>query len=196
MNRKEKTQKRQNEIIVKVVSMLNELNFKDATVRKICAAAQISTGTFYHYFPTKNALAARILGKIDEYLTENVLPKLTDEDEVKNLIQFARGFAQYANGVGSATGHVISTADFPLPSTGEEIREEHRRALYSIPRQILQRGVEKKQFSKNLDLDETVDQIVIILRGHSLEWSRRGRTYDIESKIDRFIRMFIRALTD
>lgn len=194
MNRKEKNAKKQDEIIMKVISMLSDLNFKEVTVRKICSTADISTGTFYHYFPTKNDLVTKILGKIDEYLTEQVLPELTSENEAENLIRFSHGFARYAVGIGSATGSIISTVDFPLPNTAEGIQQEHQRSLYSIPKQILQRGVEKEQFQKDLDLDETVDQLILILRGHSLEWARRGRIYDIEVKIDKFIRMFVKAL--
>lgn len=194
MNRKEKSARKQDEIIVKVISMLNELDFKEATVRKICSAVNISTGTFYHYFSTKNDLATKILGKIDEYLTDQVLPELNSENEAENLIKFIQGFARYTSGIGSATGGIISTTDFPLPDTNEGIQKEHMRSLYTIPLQILQRGVEKQQFASDLEINETVDQLIIALRGHSLEWARRSRVYRIEDKIDKFICLFIKAL--
>ena len=51
MPRSEKSAKKRNDIVDKTIAMLNQLDMKEATVRSICTAADISVGTFYHYFP-------------------------------------------------------------------------------------------------------------------------------------------------
>jgi AcrR family transcriptional regulator len=194
MKRTEKSAMKRDEIVDKVIALLNRLDFKDATVRMICEAAGISVGTFYHYFPEKNDLVAEILGRIDRYLAEQVLPNLTSENEVENLIEFGKGFARYTNGIGNATGSVISTADFPLPDTPKGILAERRRMLYTIPKEIMLRGQIKGQIAQDLDAEETADLLVISLRGQSLEWSRRSRCYSIEDKITQFMMLFVRMI--
>lgn len=194
MKQTEKASKKRDEIVDKVIARLNHLDLKEATVRSICAAADISVGTFYHYFPEKSSLITSILGRIDIYLTEEVAPQLTSENEIENLIAFGMGFAQYTDGTGLATGGVISNSNFPLPTAPEELKAEWRRPLYTIPRQILRRGQEKGQVSAGLDLAETVDLLIISLRGHALEWSRRSRMYRVEDKIEKFMHLFARSL--
>jgi AcrR family transcriptional regulator len=194
MKRSEKNQKKRKEIVEKVIAMLNVLDFKEATVRKICSSVNISIGTFYHYFSEKNDLVTEILKNIDSYFEIEVLPKLKSQDEIRNIIDFGLGFARYTNGIGSATGTTISTTSFPLPSTEEKIREEKERLLYKIPTEIIRRGQKKRQISADLNVEDTVDLLIISLRGHSLEWSRRDRTYPIEEKIRKFMLLFARAL--
>ena len=191
----EKGQQKRKEIVKKVIAMLNVLDFKEATVRKICDSVNISIGTFYHYFSEKNDLITEILKNIDSYFEAEVLPKLTSQDEIQNLIDFGLGFARYTNGIGSATGNIISTTSFPLPSTEEDIKEEKERLLYKIPRDILTRGQEKGQIFQDINVEDTVDLLIISLRGHSLEWSRRNRVYPIEEKIRSFMFLFARALS-
>lgn len=192
MRRTEKSAKRRDEIVEKVISLLSRLNFREATVRKICSEANISVGTFYHYFTEKNDLMSEVLGRIDRYLIEQVLPKLTSENEMENLSEFARGFARYTSSVGSISGCVISSEDIPLPDTPEAIRKERARPLYAIPLEILIRAREKGQVPPDLEPEETTDLLIISLRGHALEWSRRNRCYDIEVKIDAFMRLFVK----
>lgn len=190
MKRSEKNIRRREEIVDKVISLLSRLNFREATVRNICSEADISVGTFYHYFTEKSDLMAEVLGRIDCYLNEQVKPRLTRADEMENLAEFMKGFAHYTDSVGSVSGGVISSGDIPLPDTPDEIRKEHARPLYAIPREILARAREKGQVPADLDPDETADLLIISLRGHALEWSRRNRCYDIAEKIESFIRLF------
>lgn len=189
----DKSRKKRSELVDKVIGMLSRLDFQEATVRKICEVAGISVGTFYHYFPEKNDLAGEILRRIDGYLETELPPKFTD-DENRNLVEFGCAFARYANGVGRAAGRVISTADFPLPGTAEGMRAERARPLYTIPAAIIHRGGQKGQMTASLDAEETAAHLVVALRGHSLEWARRGRPYDIEEKIRSFMGLFVRAL--
>lgn len=194
MSKTAKSEKKRNELVDQVIAMLHTFDFQEATVRKICEVTHISVGTFYHYFHEKNDLIAEILGRIDTYLAKQVMPRLTHEDEAVNLVEFGSGFAQYTNGIGSVTGSVISRTDFPLPSTPDTIRAEHERLLYTLPAAILRRGREKGQFYAELDVEEAVDQLIIALRGHAMEWSRRGRVYHIEEKVLSFMRLYCRML--
>lgn len=194
MARTEKGIRRRDEIVEQVIAGLGRFDFKDATVRGICRAVRISVGTFYHYFRDKNDLMEEILGRIDRYLAEEVAPLLTDENELENLVEFGRGFSRYTERVGTAGGGVISTTHFPLPSGEPAVRKEHGRILYTLPERLIRRGQEKGQIAPGLDAEETADQLIISLRGQALEWSRRGRSYRIEDKVERFMRLFARML--
>lgn len=194
MSSTEKSKQKRRELVDRVVAMLSRFDFKEATVRKICEVTGISVGTFYHYFHEKNDLVAEILRRIDGYLADEAPHFSAGPDEARNLVEFGCAFARYTNGVGSATGSVISTSDFPLPGTPEGMRAERERPLYTLPAAIIRRGQVAGQFDPALDADEAAGHLVVALRGHSLEWARRGHPYDIEKRIRSFLVLFIRAL--
>lgn len=194
MSPTEKSRKKRGELVDQVIAMLSRFDFKEATVRKICEVTGISVGTFYHYFHEKNDLVTEILKRIDVYLEAETPRFSAGGDEARNLMEFGCAFARYANGVGSAAGSVISTSNFPLPGTPEGMRAERGRPLYAMPAAIIRRGQAAGQFDPALDAEETAAQLVVALRGHSLEWARRGRPYDVEERIRAFLLLFVRAL--
>lgn len=194
MTKTEKGAKKRGEIVDRVILRLNRLDLSQATVRGICAAAEISVGTFYHYFPEKGDLINSILCRIDNALTGELAPQLTHRDELENLMLFGLFFARYTEKVGSAAGGVISSSGVPLPHTPGALSAERSRPLYTIPCEILRRGRKKGQVSPELNVEETVDLLLISLRGQSLEWARRNYSYSIEEKTERFMRLFVRAL--
>ncbi|MBQ8603285.1 MAG: TetR/AcrR family transcriptional regulator [Oscillospiraceae bacterium] len=47
------------------------------SIRKICRMANISTGTFYHYYPTKSDLMRRLLDYMENFYKNDVVPGLS-----------------------------------------------------------------------------------------------------------------------
>lgn len=180
-------------IVEKVINSINIVDFEELTIQMICDAASISVGTFYHYFNTKNDLITEVLGLIDDYIEEKIIPNMNSDNELDNIRLFGIGFAEYANNVGAATGAVISSTSFPLPSTEEAMREERKRLIYAIPSRAITLGQEKGQII-DVDVDEIVDMLIILLRGNALEWARRNRVYDIREKIDKHMQLFIKMI--
>ncbi len=193
MRKTKKSIIKRKEIVKKVINSTNNVDFEELTIQMICDAASISVGTFYHYFNNKNELLTEILGLIDDYIEEKIIPNMHYDDELENIKVFGNGFAEYANNMGTATGAVISSTSFPLPSTEEAMKEERKRLLYTVPKEIVILGQNKGQIMDG-DVDEIVDMLIISLRGNALEWSRRNRIYDVREKISKHMEFFTRMI--
>ena len=177
------------QIIDSTIKLLRKTGFEKVSVRTICQNADISIGTFYHYFRDKDDLLRTVLGDIDEYLLDEIQPKPTHDSQLENLRAFALSFADSTVSTGSVYGSIISSPNVPLPATDEE------RALYRIPRGILLEGQRTGEFRADLDADLVTDSLILFLRGCAMDWARRSFSYDLRACIRRTFDTFSRCLT-
>lgn len=189
---KEKQLLKRKAIMDAVLKLMEEYEFDSLTVRMICDTANISTGTFYHYFADKNALIYEILGEIDIYLEEQAVDKLTNEDEYENLIEYGRIVMRQI----TSTGHVIAglISGIPLPNTLEGTNQEWERMFFSIPLKIVKKGQAKGQFITEISANEITDMYIIYIRGFALDWSRRNGSYELEEKFSRYSTYFLQFI--
>ena len=70
------------------VEIIDNEGLDKLSVRKICAMADISTGTFYNYYPTKADLLNRLIDHMENYYRTDVVPYLEGSglDKMKTLI--------------------------------------------------------------------------------------------------------------
>lgn len=190
----DKVNSKREEIITAVIKLSQQSDFRNMSIRKICDYAEIAIGTFYYYFPSKEVLLNAVLQKIDPFLMETVVPRLTDEDEANNLHIYAEAFAQDSITNGSLRGGIVSNSFIPLPSTEKEIEAEADRPLYAIPRDIIRRGQKKGQFSTKFSADNLTNKLITILRGVTMEWSRRNYSFDILEYTREIIEMFLEII--
>ena len=105
------------QIIASTIKLLRKTGFEKVSVRAICQNADISIGTFYHYFRDKDDLLHAMLGGIDEYLLNEIQPRLASDSQLENLRTFALSFADSTVSTGSVYGSIISSTNVPLPAS-------------------------------------------------------------------------------
>lgn len=181
------------EIIEKAVLLMKEVGIENLTIRMICDEAEISAGTFYHYFNNKSDLIMELFSLIDEYLEENVVGRLQNDDEFTNIINFCNGFAEYVNSVGVEHSRLISST-FPDYYNNITFSNERNRPLYVMLNEIIERGQRKGQVRRDYTVNQLTEMIVITLRGYAFDWARREGSYDIIRYVDGHIKLFINAL--
>lgn len=184
------------QIVNSTITVMQEIGYEETSVRAICEAANISIGTFYHYFKDKTELLNLILGKIDIYLENEIRPLLTSPSASVNLKTFALGFAKETSLSSYIYGGVLSSPKIPLPHEKAEITEEKHRTLYTIPKEIIENGQATGEFSTLYPADDLVDKLITCLRGCAMDWARRHYNYNIEEYILSFMDIFCNAITN
>ena len=179
------------QIIASTIKLLRKTGFEKVSVRAICQNADISIGTFYHYFRDKDDLLRAMLGGIDEYLLNEIQPRLASDSQLENLRTFALSFADSTVSTGSVYGSIISSTNVPLPASPEDRAREQ----YSIPRGILREGQRTGEFRADLDADFVTDSLILFLRGCAMDWARRSFSYDLRVSINRTFDTFSSFLT-
>lgn len=195
MIRTRKAIARRKEIVQSVIANLKNVNPIDMKVKSVCQMANISVGSFYHYFEDLNDFLNEILLILDDFLLKEVLPDLDSEDELENMHRFIRGYYRYVAATGHSAGQTISAFHITLPAEEASVKTERKRPLYDIPRQILKRGRGKGQITADIADEDILEMLVIALRGISYDWSRRSRYTDIEKEYELLAKMTAAALT-
>lgn len=188
----QKGKKKKKHIILQAATLMREEKFETITVRRICEAAEISIGTFYHYFEKKENVAIGIFELIDDYIEYKLMPSLNSDDEIENIIGYCRGFANYAEKLGVSYSQAINSL-FPAPSIYSRDTEK-RRPLYYELRSLIQRGMDKGQIGKVHSADQITDAIILVLRGTDFDWARRGGDYSLTARIAEMMRVLVSLL--
>lgn len=68
-----------------IKQLLEQKNAAEISVQDICQCAGIGVGTFYHYYPSKNAAIYDISNPIDEYFELKVAPELDGKTPLEQL---------------------------------------------------------------------------------------------------------------
>ena len=188
---KRKQMAKREEIVAKAVQLMNYVGMENLTIRMICDAAEISAGTFYHYFSNKSDLIIELFSLIDEYFEEKVVDRLRNDDEFTNIINYCEGFAEYVDGIGIERSKLINST-FPKYSDSS-FSDERKRVIYASLSQIIERGQKSGQIRQDYTVNQLTDMIIITIRGYVFDWARRNGTYDLVRYIDEHMKLFIRA---
>lgn len=167
----QKQLKRRTEIIETAIRLMNDTPFNALSVSDICEAADISIGSFYHYFSKKSDLLVGLLSLVDEALEETVFPSLTHPDQREDLRLLARGFAAYIQGNDLERSRLIAAI------------EPFDVALNGQPRSLCVKA------------EELTRLYLIALRGVSVDWTRHNGSYDLLGTMDTFLSLFLRSVS-
>ena len=70
-------------ILYAALELMRERGFDKVSVRDICRTAGITTGAFYHHFPSKEALLEYGFAPLDDYMREAMLGHEEEQPELR-----------------------------------------------------------------------------------------------------------------
>lgn len=188
---KKQLQKR-SEIINAATELMKEIDFEEITIRAICKVANISIGTFYHYFNDKGDIIIQLYTSVDEYLEKIEEEKFNNEDELENIRLFAEYYGRFVSGAGINTAKNIFTASINTES--EYIYRSRERVINRIILNIVKRAKDKKMITIELSEEEIANIILINIRGVVFDWCKFHGQYDLVFQIKRNIEIFIKGI--
>ena len=174
------------------VSLMEKQGFSNTTIEQIATKAGVSIGTFYHYFNSKEEIFYDIFKKADEYFETIVAPALysadtTGQSVVEQVITFFRYYAHYNLNRGLAN---ITQ----LYNTKNKIFVKKGRFMQELLMQVLAKGMERGEFSSELSPDEATDYLFVVARGIVYDWCIHEGTYDLEQKMESYMRILLRVM--
>ena len=185
----EKQTLRRKEIIEKIVPLLEEKSFEEISVEDICRAADISVGSFYHYFEKKSDILVGLFSRIDSYMEEHAYPLMKKRDEAENIRIFAREWLKYIEGTGLEHSRLISSIDATdLTLSGDERSSAKKLA------ECFARGQRLGTIDDSHPAAEAASLFMIALRGIALDWTRRNASYSLTERGDIYIDYLLKAL--
>lgn len=97
--RKEQGKQTEQAILRATIALSRESSFDKVSIRDICTKAGITTGAFYHHFPSKDALLARGFTPLDAHM-KAVMSDCADAPPLERLRLLLSGYAKFMEDMG------------------------------------------------------------------------------------------------
>lgn len=187
---KEKTTSRQlqadktrKKIYAVSISFMEKNGYSGTTIEDICKKAGVSVGTFYNYYKSKDDIFFDIYKKADEYFEHTVIPSLdaTDEKAEDKIIRFFKHYAHYNKKRGFENiSQLYNTKNRFFAVKGRYMQESLKK--------LIKEGQDKNQLTNAMTPDEITDFLFVASRGVVYDWCIHEAKYDLEEKMEYFIR--------
>lgn len=169
------------------IEIMEKKGWENTTIRDICKHADISIGTFYNYFKTKNDIFYEIYKAADDHFINNVKGKLEGETAKEKIISYFRHYAKLNIDTG-----IEETKLLYNPSNEWFLR---RRPMQDVLSEIIEEGQKNGEIITNKTADEIVDYLFILIRGICYNWCTSGGSYDLEEKMIDYLKMILVSIT-
>ena len=171
---KEKQAQKRNDILEKILPLLGNIPFETLSMKEICKVADISIGSFYHYFSRKEDLFVGLLNIIDEYMEKEAFPKMKKRNELENIKIFAEEWFKYIETHGMERSKLITAS-----AVTDNTPDGQKRISYTKLLSHVRKGQEKAQIRSDIPAEELTELIMIQIRGLGVDWTRRNGSYSM-----------------
>ncbi|NCB64010.1 MAG: TetR/AcrR family transcriptional regulator [Clostridia bacterium] len=138
--RREQAKETERAILSASLDLMREKGFDKVSVRDICKQAGITTGAFYHHFPSKEDLLAHGFAPLDDYMEEALRGHESDEP-VKRLWLILAAYAKFMSDGGELTGRYYQHRIAEPGSRSMDATRYTMRAMVSCFREAHSQGI-------------------------------------------------------
>ncbi|HWS43919.1 MAG TPA: TetR/AcrR family transcriptional regulator [Pseudoflavonifractor sp.] len=177
-------------ILRATVELAREEGFDQVSIRAICARAGITTGAFYHHFPSKEALLARGFTPLDAYM-EALLAQHGEEPPLERLWALLSGYAGFIEGMGwkLVARYYVHRLSAPSFASMDPTRFTLRAMLECLTAIHAEGGL-----VPDLSPEWVADFLFRHFRGVVVDWVLHQGAYPLLPKLEQDYRFFQRSL--
>lgn len=159
------------------VDLITQIGFDKVTIRRICKEANVSTGTFYLYFESKQDILFKVYKDADLLLGEtNILTRkdLNSLKKIKELIKIQIDISKNHN-----IDILKQIYTYHIHSDNEYFFSEKRIFFVSLNSVIIE-GQNNKELRDDMSSKEITWKILRFVRGLIFDWLIHDGNYDLE----------------
>ena len=162
-----------NKIYNATFELIKSQGLQNVTVEAICLKAEVSVGSFYNSYKSKNDILMDIYIRADEYFLDTIEKKLKEGSFSDRILLFFDYYAKY---------NVSNGLDFvkQLYSTENNLFIKSGRPMQAILQNIIEEGQKSGQLSTKMSSVEIVDYLFIAARGICFDWCLHNGEYDLD----------------
>jgi len=180
-----KAQKTRERVLKTSLELMEQCGYQNTTVRDICAKANISIGTFYSYFPSKNDLFFDIYKTADDFFSDTVAVRIAGSNAKERIADFFRYYALLNVDTGIDLLRVLYNPDNSWFSK--------KRPMQKLLADILSAGFARGELKSERSVSEIVDYLFTLVRGCCYNWCILGGSYDLEQQISNYVTIALAA---
>ncbi|MBF7150289.1 TetR/AcrR family transcriptional regulator [Bacillus toyonensis] len=184
--RKQQALLTQSNIFLVFLNLTKEKKFENITIEDICKKANVSVGTFYHYFSSKEDIYKKLFQQIEENLhveLENIVQHTTAQ---RTILNFFQCIAEYTT---KLELHINLLNDY-----NKRIFTYQPSLIYKTLNDFVYKGQLEKELTNDMSVEEITTYLFIIARGLILDWCVADREYSLEQRMDTYIQLALKSL--
>lgn len=149
-------------------------------ITDICEEAEVSVGTFYHYFQNKNDLIISQFKKFDMGFLEVAQTLIDNPDALESLIQFANFFSRDA-----AITDKTLTLEYLKARVSLTVEQlfPRNRPYFIILCTVIYNGQVRKQIRTDRTPAQLADLVMAATRGYNFDWASMDGSYDLMDRL-------------
>lgn len=159
------------------VELIAEMGFDKVTIRRICKEANVSTGTFYLYFDSKQDILFKVYQDADMLFNEtDILTRkdLNSFEKIKELIKIQINIGKNLN-----IDILKQIYTYHIHSDNEYFFSEKRSLFVSLNAVIIE-GQNNKEIRNDMSSKEITWKILRFIRGIIFDWLIHDGNYALE----------------
>ena len=186
-NRAQKSEHTRRKIIEATFNLLSNYGYDHVTVRNICEAADVSNGTFYHFFQSKDD----VLG---EYLRKDVISYDADPDEVGLIEYIIEGYLRITREyVNLGIDFVIS---YYTPKNQAFNVRTRRPGVYMSDKYypLLIKAQEDGYIYRKASPEQIAHDTRCLVIGNTFQWAANEGKGDLVASVERMLRDYLYSI--
>lgn len=169
------------------IELIEKKGFANITVAEICKTANVSIGSFYNYFDSKNAILDEIFKVADDFFLNTVEVNLNRGPTKDKIIQYFHYYADFNMARGIDFIKQLYTGKNNLFTT-------KGRHMQAVLQRIIVKGQKNGEISTEMTAEEIVDYLFVAVRGGVYHWCLHDGKYDLSEFMDKYVEHLIKAL--
>ena len=186
-NRSFQAQKTKTKIYNASVKLFKNRGFENVTIQDIAKAANVSVGSFYNYYSSKNEILNDNYVAADEIFTEfvgNGVEGSSAREKIKNYMLF------YIDFVKNQPFDFIKI----LYNNSNKLFIREGRAMQTLLNPIIEEGLASGEITVSMDVSEINEFLYQAMRGLIFHWCLHEGGFDIHERADKCLSLLVKSL--
>lgn len=166
-------------IFLKAIELFAEKGFENVKITDICESLKISTGSFYYYYPSKEAVFLEYTAAADD-LMDSFVENMVYSSQADRLKQLVMQKVQMFSSVGQKMSNTCMTAF--LKHKDASSMDIGRRAYVEFEK-ALNDGIASGEFRSSIDTKMLTSTLRYIVAGLTMRWVSSYEPFDIDSAL-------------
>ena len=174
-----------------IIELAKEKEYDKITIRDICSKAEVSIGSFYHHFHSKEELAVQAYYRVDRLINEDFCEmgeKYTSEESLHLILK------SYITYVSQEIGMLVRVYYKLIMDETAVSAFNPERLYYQTLIQVLEMCGNDGVIEKRESYHELTEYCIRFIRGLIFDWSLQKGDYDLVERFEKDYQLFINGL--
>lgn len=184
-NRQRKALETKERIYQSALELLESDGYENIRIEDVCQKAEVSIGTFYNYFKSKNEILQLIYQKGDDYFENTVSDAIEGLEIEEAVIEFFRYYAKYNINTGLTTLKQLYNPENEFFTK--------KRGMQLVLGRLIQKGQDEGQLTEAFSSYEIVCDLFVLARGIVYDYCLKDGQFDLVEKMESYIQRVLKT---